>query len=113
MRHKQYVITKENKICVDCQKAVAVKNKTMCQACLDKKSSYMRSYYKKNHETVREGNRFSLKKRYYTHKAAGLCVRCDNVAIPGKTICKECQATLKKLYIRRKEANKDEAESKG
>ena len=34
----------------------------------------------------------ALNMTYYNRKAKGLCVKCGDPAIPGKTICESCKA---------------------
>ena len=60
-----------------------VEGRSRCQVCLEYHASYSRERYQANKETEKN----TSKARYNERKAAGLCVRCGKLAVPGKTQC--------------------------
>lgn len=85
---------KAHGICVKCGKERAFQNRTMCPECLEKENERHRKRVKTDEE--RERNRNREKKRYYDHKAKGLCVNCSRKPSPGHVYCTECRAKIRR-----------------
>ena len=66
-------------ICVTCGKRYTDGYHKLCDKCLERIG--------KDRKAFRQKHPDYQKIRYHSHKAAGLCVRCNAPALPGKTTC--------------------------
>ena len=77
---------KENGLCLDCGSQV-YDGKSRCEMCRIKRADAQRAYYQKNKERIKEQNRQYRSKSNENKKANGMCIRCGEKAMSGKTLC--------------------------